>query len=79
MSTSRVVVLVNDNVKMTPKKLAAQAVHAALMAYGIHHGPVIVLGASKRDVLAEPHVVFDAGRTELEPGTMTCGAHLEDE
>jgi peptidyl-tRNA hydrolase, PTH2 family len=70
-------ILVNDNVKMTPKKMAAQAVHAALMAYGIPHGRVIVLGGRPGQIADMPAVVRDAGETELTPGTMTAGARLE--
>lgn len=72
-------IVINSNVKMSPHKLAAQAVHAALSAYGIDHGRVVVLGGSKSKVLAMPFVVADAGLTELKPGTVTAGAALEEE
>lgn len=68
----------NRNVDMTPGKLAAQAVHAALAAYGIEHGSVVVLQGSKNKVTSMDAVIADAGLTELEPGTLTAGASLED-
>lgn len=71
----RLVIYVNSDVKMSRGKYAAQAVHAALMATGAHPGtPVIVLGAHKADIERMEHVVRDAGRTEVEPGTVTAGA-----
>jgi peptidyl-tRNA hydrolase, PTH2 family len=67
-------ILVNDGVKMSRGKYAAQAVHAALMAFGVHHGgPVIVLGGSVSEVSECEIQVHDAGRTEVEPGTLTAG------
>lgn len=55
-------------------KYAAAAVHAALEHYGIEHGAVIVLGAKVSDIEAGCDVVIrDAGRTEVEPGTVTAG------
>jgi peptidyl-tRNA hydrolase, PTH2 family len=74
-SERRLVVTVNGDVKMTRGKYAAQAVHAALMALGVHPGcPVVVLGGKARDIAAMPIQVRDAGRTEVEPGTLTAGA-----
>lgn len=64
---------VNKNVKMSSGKLAAQAVHAALMYYGIPHGAVRVLRASRRKVEGCGIVVRDAGLTEIKPGTVTTG------
>lgn len=70
----RLVILVNGDVKMSRGKYAAQAVHAALIAVGAHpHVPVIVLGAKRADIEALPIQVRDAGRTEVEPGTLTAG------
>lgn len=69
-------VLINDNVKMTSGKRAAQAVHAALFAYGIPHGRVVVLGGKPRELLEMQVQVRDAGRTEIAPGTMTAGASI---
>ena len=67
-------VLVNTNVSMSRHKAAAQAVHAALAAFGIHHGRVVVLGGRPDEVAAMDVVVRDAGRTEVAPGTLTAGA-----
>lgn len=69
-------ILVNTNVKMSRHKVAAQAVHAALQAFDIPHGRVVVLGARPDEVAAMDVVIRDAGRTEVEPGTMTAGASL---
>lgn len=70
----RLVILVNDRVKMSRGKYAAQAVHAALMARDAHHGgPVIVLGGRPAEIEKCEVQVHDAGRTEVEPGTLTAG------
>lgn len=71
-------ILVNDNVKMSPKKLAAQAVHAALLAYGIPHGRVVVLGGRPGQIRRMPFQIQDAGETELAPGTLTAGCLIEE-
>jgi len=67
-------ILINENAKMTPGKMAAQAVHAALLAYGIDHGRVVVLMGRPNQVKAMDVLVHDAGTTELAPGTLTAGA-----
>ena len=69
-------ILVNTNVSMSRHKAAAQAVHAALAAFGIPHGRVVVLGGRPDEVAAMDVVVRDAGRTEVAPGTLTAGAAL---
>ena len=69
-------VLINTNVTMSRHKAAAQAVHAALAAFGVDHGRVVVLGGRPDEVRAMDAVVHDAGRTEIEPGTLTAGATL---
>lgn len=69
-------ILLNRNVKMTPGKAAAQAVHAALLAYGIEHGSVVVLDGSVTKLNGMDVQVHDAGLTELKPGTLTAGASL---
>lgn len=57
-------------------KYAAAAVHAALLHLGVHPGtPVIVLGANAGDIEGMATVVRDAGRTEVEPGTITAGTN----
>lgn len=75
---ARLVIRLNNNVTMSRGKAAAQAVHAALLLLRAHPGcPVIVLGASRSEVEACDVTVRDAGRTEVEPGTLTAGASWE--
>lgn len=65
-------IFVNDR-GMSRGKYAAAAVHAALTAAGVHPGlPVIVLGASPHHLAAHDTVIRDAGRTEVDPGTITA-------
>lgn len=74
----RLVIRVNTNTKMSRGKAAAHAVHAALKLYGIEYDhPVIVIGGKPDEILAQAVHVRDAGRTELEPGTLTAGASWE--
>lgn len=74
----RLVIRVNSNAKMSRGKAAAHAVHAALKLYGIEYEhPVIVIGGKPDEILAQTVHVRDAGRTELEPGTLTAGASWE--
>jgi PTH2 family peptidyl-tRNA hydrolase len=69
-------ILINSNVNMTRGKACAQAVHAALMAFDVPHGRVVVLGG-KPEEIRQMHVqVRDAGRTEIAPGTLTAGCTL---
>lgn len=78
MDERRLVILVNDQVKMSRGKYAAQAVHAALLALGVHpEVPVIVLGGSPAEIAEMKTTVRDAGRTEVEPGTLTAGTDWE--
>ena len=82
MDERRLVILVNDRAHMSRGKYAAQAVHAALEALGVHPGvPVIVLGGSPAEIAEMRITVRDAGRTEVEPGTLTAGTdwRTEDE
>lgn len=75
MSERRMVILMNHGPTMSRGKYAAQAVHAALTLAGVHHGgPVVVLGSSAEEVEECKVVIYDAGRTEVEPGTLTAGA-----
>ena len=68
----RLTVLVRSDVSRG--KAAAAAVHAVLAHYGIEHGAVIVLGASAREIEGRcTSVIRDAGRTEVEPDTVTAG------
>lgn len=74
----RLVIRVNSNTKMSRGKAAAHAVHAALKLYGIDYDhPVIVIGGKPEEILQQTVHVRDAGRTELEPGTLTAGASWE--
>lgn len=73
---SKLVIYVNSDAKMSRGKYAAQAVHAALLAMGAHPGtPVVVLGARRSEIAKMRTVVHDAGRTEVEPGTLTAGTN----
>lgn len=75
---NRMVIVVNSKAKMSRGKYAAQAVHAALLAVGAHPGgPVIVLGGNPEEIEEMRVQVRDAGRTELEPGTLTAGTDFE--
>lgn len=67
-------ILLNRDVPMSRGKACAQAVHAALRAFDVPHGRVVVLGGSREDVATMAVVVRDAGLTEVEPGTLTAGA-----
>lgn len=71
-------IYMNKNVKMSPGKLASQAVHAALNAYGINHGSVVVLQGTAVKVKSMDTVIHDEGLTEIKPGSMTAGASLEE-
>ncbi len=90
------VILVREDLEMSPGKLAAQVAHAAVSAYleaekarpGWARGWLlegqkkVVLKVKNKDALMEIYnqvkdefpsaLVVDAGRTELEPGTLTC-------
>lgn len=74
MAESRLVILINDDVRMTRNKQAAQAVHAALVAMGAHPGcPVVVLNSTSTEIGRCVIQVRDAGLTEVAPGTLTAG------
>lgn len=77
MARDKVRILLNSNVKMSPGKAAAQAVHAALAAYGIEHGSVVVLGGSVRKLMEMDVQIHDAGLTEVKPHTLTAAASIE--
>ena len=72
----KVRIYMNTNIKVSRGKYAAHAVHAALTAFGVHPGtPVVVLGAKPRDIENMRISIHDAGKTELEPGTLTAGTN----
>jgi|HubBroStandDraft_3_1064219.scaffolds.fasta_scaffold535199_2 peptidyl-tRNA hydrolase len=84
----RVKVFYRRNLGMSPGKLAAQSVHAALGLYQKDpqdHWSCVVLAMSDRkfdsakDLHPEGYVVVDAGLTELTPSTETCLAFYEEE
>lgn len=70
----RIVVHVNTNATMSRGKMAAHVAHTVLTAAGVHPDvPIVVLGAKPRDIEQMRTVMHDAGKTELEPGTLTAG------
>ena len=73
-SAPEVRVLLNGDITMSRGKACAQAVHAALRAFDVPHGRVVVLNGTADEVAAMPVVIRDAGLTEVQPGTMTAGA-----
>lgn len=78
VSKSRITVLLNRNLNMSPGKAAAQAVHAALRLYGIEQGAVVVLNATPTQISEQCDVVtHDAGRTEVPAGSLTAGIRRE--
>jgi peptidyl-tRNA hydrolase len=77
-------IIYRKNLKMSPGKIAAQAVHAAT---GIKHTDdlmsVVVIGVSDKKFnellpTGERFIVQDAGYTEVNPGTVTCAAYYEN-
>lgn len=85
----RIKILYRKNLKMSPGKLAAQAVHAALALTSLEKldplQSVVVLEVTDRKFNEKINgegklaVVRDAGYTEVAPGTLTCLAFLEDD
>lgn len=66
--------------KATPNKLAAHAVHAALVALGVHPDcKVVVLDGGPTKIAQMTTVIHDAGHTQLEPGTMTAGTNWPED
>jgi PTH2 family peptidyl-tRNA hydrolase len=66
--------------KATPNKLAAHAVHAALVALGVHPDcKVVVLDAGPTKIKQMTTVIHDAGHTQLDPGTMTAGTNWPED
>jgi PTH2 family peptidyl-tRNA hydrolase len=64
----------------TPNKIAAHAVHAALIAFGVHPNTKVIVLDKGPTVIEEMRVaVHDAGHTELEPGTLTAGTNWPDD
>jgi peptidyl-tRNA hydrolase len=85
----KVKILYRKNLKMSPGKVAAQAVHAAVgLGHTYESMPVVVLGVSDKrfndmatrlaDSEKSFYIVADAGLTEVEPGTLTCLAYYCD-
>lgn len=84
----RIKILTRKKLSLSPGKLAAQAVHAALglaLKEDLHPAmSVVVLHVNEtpfNEAKARPVVcvVKDAGFTEVAPGTETCLAFLEDD
>lgn len=75
----RLVIKLRKDANMSPKKAAAQAVHAALKLVGSHHrGPVIVLDGTKTQIEKQDVFIIDEGRTEVKHGTVTAGASWDE-
>lgn len=73
-------IYINRNLDITPNKRAAQAVHAALKALGVHPGvKVIVLDAGPTKIEEMRISIRDAGRTELAPNTLTAGTNWPED
>jgi peptidyl-tRNA hydrolase len=78
----RLRIIYRKNLKMSPGKLAAQAVHAAIGIGGVEYKMnVVVLGVSDKKfneiaIKEKAFLVRDAGHTELESGTLTCAAYF---
>jgi len=76
-------VLYRKNLKMSPGKIAAQSVHAALglmKTDPVTYSGCIVLEVTDKQFEAHKfgaYVVTDAGKTEVEPGTETALAFWE--
>jgi PTH2 family peptidyl-tRNA hydrolase len=49
-------------------------VHAALRAFDVPHGRVVVLDGTTEEAAAMPVVIRDCRLTEVAPGTRTAGA-----
>lgn len=79
----KVKIIFRKNLNMSPGKLAAQAVHAAVALKVTNNSlPVVVLGYNDKRFheLVKEHsavTIKDAGYTEVSPGTMTCAAFYE--
>jgi peptidyl-tRNA hydrolase len=86
----KIKVLYRRNLKMTPGKLAAQTGHAVLGLQPVDsYTAIVVLAASDKKFFekveelkgtaeVKHNVVTDAGLTEVEPGTNTCLAFIEE-
>jgi peptidyl-tRNA hydrolase, PTH2 family len=65
---------------ITPNKRAAHAVHAALIAFGVHPNTKVIVLDKGPTVIEQMRVaVHDAGHTELEPGTLTAGTNWPED
>jgi peptidyl-tRNA hydrolase len=76
-------IIYRKNLKMSPGKIAAQAVHAAIgIGCTDPMMTVVVLGVSDKGFteivnIVDCFVLKDAGYTEVKPGTVTCAAYYE--
>ena len=85
----KIKILYRKNLKMSPGKLSAQTGHAVLGLQPVdNYTAIIVLEASDKKFFEKieelkqnkirHHVVTDAGLTEVESGTNTCLAFIEE-
>lgn len=73
-------IYINRKLDISPNKRAAHAVHAALLAFGVHPGVKVVVLDKGPTVIEEMRIsVHDAGHTELEPGTLTAGTNWPED
>lgn len=75
-------IIYRKNLKMSPGKIAAQAVHAAIGLGVVSYSTrVVVLAVSDKKFdeitsMENCFIVHDAGHTEVAPGTATCAAYF---
>lgn len=85
-ANERIKIYYRKNLKMSPGKLAAQSVHAALAlpkASPLQSVVVLELSDLKfeaaKEAHPEAHIVHDAGLTEVDKGTETVMAFYEED
>lgn len=77
---SKLRIYINRKLDISENKRAAHAVHAALVAFGVHPGIKVVVLDKGPTVIEDMRVVIhDAGHTELAPGTLTAGTNWPED